>query len=65
MLDEKVDIPGWNRPLAELLANTRRPSDDELRFIATGFEGSKSVELIPWFRMTHERYNLYWRGKPV
>jgi hypothetical protein len=19
------------------------------------------VELIPWFRLTNERYNLYWR----
>jgi len=63
MLNEKIDIPRWNRPLAELPANTKRTSDDELRFITTGFEGGKSVELIPWFRLTHERYNLYWQGR--
>jgi DUF1680 family protein len=65
MLDDKIDIPRWNRPLAELLANTKRTSDDDLRFTTTGFEGGKSIELIPWFRMTHERYNLYWQGKPA
>ena len=64
MLNERVDVPRWNRPLHELLANTQRTSSDELRFTTTGFEGGKSVELIPWFRMTHERYNLYWRGAP-
>ncbi len=61
MLDEKIEIPRWTRPLEELLTNTRRVAGDQLRFQTTGFEGGKSVELIPWFRLTHERYNLYWR----
>jgi len=66
MLNDKIDIPRWNRPLGELLTNTKRTSDDELRFTTSGFEGGKSVELIPWFRLTHERYNLYWQGsKPT
>jgi len=65
MLDEQVDLPRWNRPLAELIANTKRRSGDELRFTTTGFEGGKSVELMPWFRMTHERYNLYWHANPA
>jgi hypothetical protein len=33
-----------------------------LQFRTTGFEGGASVNLIPWFRLTHERYNLYWRA---
>ena len=65
MLNDKIEVPQWNRPLAELPANTKRTSDDELRFTAAGFDGGKSVELIPWFRLTHERYNLYWQGKPA
>jgi len=60
MLNDKIDIPRWNRPLGELLTQTKRTSDDELRFTTSGFQGGKSVELIPWFRLTHERYNLYW-----
>jgi DUF1680 family protein len=65
MLNETIDIPRWTRPLGELLANTKRTSDNELTFTTTGFEGGRSVELIPWFRMTHERYNLYWQGNPA
>ncbi len=62
MLNEAVDIPRWTKPLEELLANTRRRDGDHLRFTTRGFDGGQSVELIPWFRLTHERYNLYWNG---
>jgi DUF1680 family protein len=62
MLDEKVDIPRWDRPLGELLANTTRTDRDSLKFTARGFAGGATVEMIPWFRLTHERYNLYWKG---
>jgi uncharacterized protein len=62
MLDEKIDIPRWTKSLDELLANTTRVSDEELRFVTRGFDSGRSVEMIPWFRLTHERYNLYWRA---
>jgi DUF1680 family protein len=60
MLNDTVQIPRWPRTLPELLAATTRTDAQSLRFIARGFEGGADVELIPWFRMTHERYNLYW-----
>jgi hypothetical protein len=62
MLNEKVDVPVWNRPLAELLTNTSRTDATSLKFTTRGFAGGASVEMIPWFRLTHERYNLYWKG---
>jgi uncharacterized protein len=62
MLNEKVDLPRWDRPLAELVANTSRTDPASLRFTTRGFAGGASVEMIPWFRLTHERYNLYWKG---
>ena len=65
MLQADVKIPRWTRPLAELLANTTRTSADRLEFRATGFEGGASIDLIPWFRLTNERYNLYWRQEPA
>jgi uncharacterized protein len=61
MLNEEIEIPRWTRPLEDLPARTKRIDGDQLRFTAAGFDGGKSVELIPWFRLTHERYNLYWR----
>jgi DUF1680 family protein len=64
MLNAEVQIPHWSRPLAELAANTTRVNPHDLVFRVTGFEGGASAELIPWFRLTHERYNLYWRSAP-
>jgi hypothetical protein len=66
MLNAAVDIPRWTRPLEELLANTVRSDPTKLEFTVRGFEGERSVEFIPWFRMAHERYNLYWqRSSPA
>jgi len=63
MLNEAVPIPRWNRPLGELVTSTTRNAGDSLSFTTRGFDGGVSVELIPWFRIAHERYNLYWRGR--
>ena len=62
MLNESVAIPEWPRPLAELPAHFTRTGRDRLAFIAAGFAGGP-VQFIPWFRVAHERYNLYWRGQ--
>jgi uncharacterized protein len=63
MLNETVPIPRWNRTLGELVINTTRSDPDSLRFTTRGFDGGASVELIPWFRLANERYNLYWQGR--
>jgi DUF1680 family protein len=60
MLKADVKIPRWSKPLGELLKHTTRTNPDKLEFRTTGFEGGASVDLLPWFRLTHERYNLYW-----
>ncbi|MES1263702.1 MAG: hypothetical protein ABUL69_05055, partial [Peristeroidobacter soli] len=65
MLQAYVKIPRWTKPLDQLLANTTRTSDSELLFTTSGFEGGGSVKLAPWFRLTHERYNLYWSRTPT
>ena len=61
MLNEAVTIPAWPRPLTELPAHFTRTGRDRLAFIAAGFAGGP-VQFIPWFRVAHERYNLYWRS---
>ena len=65
MLRADVKVPRWPGTFGELAANTRRTSDSELLFTATGFQGGASVELAPWFRLAHERYNLYWSRTPA
>jgi DUF1680 family protein len=61
MLNADVDIPRWTRPLVELPAAVERIDKESLRFRARGFADGAEVELIPYFRVAHERYNLYWR----
>lgn len=61
MLQADVKVPRWPGPLEELVKHTTRTHPDRLEFRAHGFDGGASVDLIPWFRLTHERYNLYWR----
>jgi len=36
------------------------PTERPLSFIAHGVDGDNTVELIPYFQIAHERYNLYW-----
>jgi DUF1680 family protein len=62
MLNEPVQIPRWTRPLTELPGAVERIDSQSLRFRAGGFADGASVELIPWFRIAHERYHLYWRA---
>ncbi|HEU4589281.1 MAG TPA: beta-L-arabinofuranosidase domain-containing protein [Steroidobacteraceae bacterium] len=61
MLNETVQMPRWPRPLAELPAHFTRTDRERLTFIAAGFDGGP-VQFIPWHRVAHERYNLYWRS---
>jgi uncharacterized protein len=60
MLNEPVAIPRWPRPLEDLPAHFTRTDPRRLTFLAAGFEGGP-VRFIPWFRVAHERYNLYWQ----
>jgi DUF1680 family protein len=63
MLQADVVVPRWTKRLEDLAANTTRVDASTLMFRTKGFEGGASVDLIPWFRLTGERYNLYWRAQ--
>ncbi len=61
MLGAAIEIPAWSKPLEELPASLQRTREESVTFTTTGFDGGRRVEFIPWFRVAHERYNLYWR----
>jgi uncharacterized protein len=63
MLRADVRIPRWTRPIGDLVKHTTRTHAQRLEFRTTGFADGASVDLLPWFRLTHERYNLYWRAE--
>jgi len=62
MLQAEVQVPEWKKPIRDLVAHTARTNPQKLEFRTSGFESGASVDLIPWFRLTHERYVLYWRA---
>jgi DUF1680 family protein len=62
MLDDKIDVPAWPGKLADLAAKAKRIEGDSLSFQVHGFEDDRTIDLIPWFRLTNERYNVYWRA---
>jgi uncharacterized protein len=64
MLADAVPIPRWTRPLEQLLTALTPDADGSLNFTARGFADGESVRFAPYFRLTHERYNLYWRETP-
>jgi DUF1680 family protein len=61
MLNAEIAIPHWPWPISALPGALTRDQGPELSFTARGFEGVESVKFAPYFRLTHERYNLYWR----
>ncbi len=61
MLKADVKIPRWTKSVGQLVTSTHRTSIERLEFRTKGFEGGAVVDLLPWFRLTHERYNLYWQ----
>jgi uncharacterized protein len=57
---EMLDIPA---AIPQLAASTqiKRTSAPELSFSAPALNSDREIELIPWHRISHERYTLYWR----
>lgn len=62
MLNAPVSVPTWPSTFSELAAALKRDAVPGLSFTASGFEGADSVSFAPWFRLAHERYNLYWKS---
>lgn len=65
MLNADVAIPHWPSPVTSLPRALTRDDGLRLSFTARGFEGVESMKFAPYFRLTHERYNLYWRTTPA
>ncbi len=61
MLNVDVDVPvlaGHPATLSEHLVQDAR---DPLTFRTAGIGRPRDVELAPFYRLAHERYNLYWK----
>jgi DUF1680 family protein len=65
MLNAAVDVPALAGDAASLVDHVRRDAHDPLLFRIVGIGRPRDVELAPYYRLAHERYNLYWNVAPA
>jgi len=61
MLNAAVEIPAIRGEAASVATRVRQDAHDPLTFRTAGLAHPHDVELVPFYRLAHERYNLYWR----
>jgi hypothetical protein len=65
MLNAAVEIPVLAGDVASLTTRLRQDPRDPLTFRTEGIARPREVELAPYYRLVHERYNLYWKVAPA
>jgi len=61
MLNAAGPIPTFSGDLTSLTKRIRQDPDDPLTFRTVGIGRPGDVDLVPYYRLAHERYNLYWK----
>jgi DUF1680 family protein len=61
MLKADIEIPVLAGDIATLTTRVRQDARDRLTFRTAGIGRPRDVELAPYYRLAHERYNLYWK----
>jgi hypothetical protein len=65
MLNAAVEVPSLMGDAATLPRRIHQDRHDPLTFRSVGVGRPRDVELVPYFRLAHERYNLYWKLLPA
>ena len=60
VLKDEVDVPKLAGNADEIVRKVKRSADVSLTFHTNGIGDPSDVSLIPYFRIAHERYTLYW-----
>jgi hypothetical protein len=61
MLNDEVDVPVLRGDPEETVRQIKPSSSSSLAFHTTGIGHPHEVSLVPYYRVAHERYNLYWK----
>jgi hypothetical protein len=61
MLNASIEIPSLAGRPAELAKHVRPVRGESLTFETVGLGRPRDVQLAPFLRLAHERYNLYWK----
>jgi DUF1680 family protein len=61
MLNDKVEVPTLAADAREIVSHIEPSEVEALTFQTKGIGRPRDVTLIPYYRIAHERYNLYWK----
>ncbi|HWS88868.1 MAG TPA: beta-L-arabinofuranosidase domain-containing protein [Pyrinomonadaceae bacterium] len=61
VLNEKVEVPVLSGDVKEVVSRVKPSAGEPLTFRTEGIGRPHDVTLIPYYRVAHERYNLYWK----
>lgn len=64
MLNDPTPVPDWPGTPATFI-DAFRATDNPLHFQVQGFAGARTIEMMPYYALAHERYNLYWHMRPT
>jgi DUF1680 family protein len=60
MLNAPMNIPRMNLTSTNLSQQLKRKNSPALAFAAQATTPDRNIELVPYYRIAHERYTLYW-----
>jgi DUF1680 family protein len=61
VLDDKVEVPVLVGDAREVVKQVKPSAGEALTFHTSGIGRPRDVTLVPYYRIAHERYNLYWK----
>lgn len=64
VFNEPIEVPALAGELAGIPAKIK-PTDAPLTFRTAGLGRPEEVTLVPYYKMAHQHYNMYWRIRAV
>jgi DUF1680 family protein len=61
VLNDDVEVPVLVGDAREIVKQLKPSTESALKFQTTGIGHPRDVSLMPYYRIAHERYNLYWK----
>jgi DUF1680 family protein len=65
VFNDHVDVPVLVGEASKLVKQIKRSKGAALSFHTSGIGQAHDVNLMPYYRIAHERYNLYWKVRSV
>ncbi|HZQ45382.1 MAG TPA: glycosyl hydrolase, partial [Verrucomicrobiae bacterium] len=59
-LNVQIDVPTFSGELASVPGKIK-PTGEPLTFKTDGIGRPDEVTLVPYYRMAHQHYNMYWK----